>query len=90
MKAVDDLMPGVDIFGCFFHLKKVFQKKVDKKGMREKYETDQKFNNFVNECGALAHLPEDDLEDGLKHIEAKYTFEEEKMENFKTYMCKYI
>ena len=30
-KAINDMMPEVDILGCFFHLAKAFNMKVDKK-----------------------------------------------------------
>ena len=78
MKAVDQMMPSVDILGCFFHFKKALNNKVDKKGMKTIYQKDTKFRNFINECGALSHLPVEDLEIGLKYLEEKYVFDNNK------------
>ena len=30
-KSIDEMLPEIDILGCFFHLAKAFKKKVDKK-----------------------------------------------------------
>ena len=68
MKAVDQIMPGVIIMGCFFHFKKALQNKVDKKGMKTVYEHYKKFRNFINECGALSHLPVEDLESIMEYV----------------------
>ena len=68
IKSVDDIL-GVDIEGCFFHFSKVLKTKVDKKHFKTRYENDPEFQKFVKECGALAHLPLDDLEKGIKHKE---------------------
>ena len=56
MKAVDEVLQ-VDILGCFFHLKKVFTNKVDKKGFKIRYQHDEKFRSFINSCASIAHLP---------------------------------
>ena len=89
IKSVDDIL-GVDIEGCFFHFSKVLKTKVDKKHFKTRYENDPEFQKFVKECGALAHLPLDDLEKGIKHIEEKFAFEDEKANDFKGYFLKYI
>ena len=89
LKAVDDILQ-VGILGCFFHLKKVFKRKSDKKGFRTRYEKDEKFKSFTNSCGSIAHLPVEDVEAALDAIEEKYNFEDEKADNFKTYFLKYI
>jgi hypothetical protein len=89
MKAIDGMLQ-VDIEGCFFHLKKVFQDKVSKKGMGTRYEKDKKFRNFVNDCASIAHLPIEDIETALEVIEEEYVFEDRKAEEFKAYFLKYI
>ena len=48
------------------------------------------FRKSVKECVALAHLPLDVLEKGLKHIEEKFEFEDEKANAFEGYFLKYI
>ena len=42
------------------------------------------------QCGALAHLPLEDLSDGIKHIEEKFAFEDDKGKEFKLYFIQYI
>ena len=88
MKSVDDMLK-VDILGCFFHLKKT---KVDKKGMKTRYESDDEFRSFVNKCSAIAHLPPDDniLSDALDAIDEKYQFPDEKAMEFKVNFLNYI
>ena len=81
MKAIDDIL-DVEILGCFFYLTKAFKNKVDKKGFKTRYETDKTFNNFIKQCGALALLPLEDLSDGIKHIEEKFAFEDNKGKEF--------
>ena len=39
---------------------------------------------------ALSHLPVEDWECWLKHLEQKYEFQDKKVLDFKFYMCKYI
>ena len=42
------------------------------------------------QCGALAHLPLEDLSDGIKHIKEKFAFEDDKGKEFKLYFIQYI
>ena len=48
------------------------------------------FNQFIKECGAIAHLPLEDLTDGINHVEEKFVFEDLKGEEFKSYFIQYI
>ena len=69
---------------------KCFQRRVDKKGFKKRYEQDEYFRRFINESSALSHLPIEDINDGLKHIEDKFEFEDENGENFKNDFIRYI
>ena len=89
LKSVDDIL-GVDIEGCFFHFSKCLKTKVDKKHFKNRYENAPHFQSFVKECGALAHLPLDDLENGLEHIENKLSFDDEEANDVKVYFLRYI
>ena len=73
-KAVDDLLPDAKILGCFFHFKKAIWRRVQKKGMCQRYEEDPEFNKFISECGAIAHLPLEKLQEGLNPINTKFNF----------------
>ena len=51
MKAVDQMMPSVNIMGYYFNFKNAFINKIDKKGMKIVYDQDKELKNFTNECG---------------------------------------
>ena len=89
LKSIDEMLE-TDIFGCFFHHKKCFQRKVDKKGFKTRYENDDYFHEFINQACGLAHLPIADIEDGLDYIENKFTFDDDKAIEFKADFIKYI
>ena len=89
LKSVD-VMLQCPILGCFFHHKKCIQRRVDRNGFKTRYENDENFNSFINQCSSLSHLPIGDIEDGLKYIEEKFVFEDEKAEEFKADLIKYM
>ena len=89
LKAIDTIL-HCPVCGCFFHHKQCFQRKVDKKGFKTMYENDMYFNEFINQCSGLAHLPIVDVEDGLKFIEEKFNFEDERTNAFKDEFIQYI
>ena len=89
LKSVDSMI-GCEIFGCSFHQRKCLQRKVDKSGFKTIYENDQHFYEFINHCGALAHLPIEDLEMGLKLIQDKFHFQDERTAKFKIDFLQYI
>ena len=89
IKSCDDMLE-IDPEGCFFHFSKALKTKVDKHHFKTRYENDTIFQQFIKECGALAHLPLEDLEKGLEHIEEKYAFEDDKGKEFKDYFISYI
>ena len=68
LKAIDEMV-DCEVYGCFFHHKKCYQTRVDRKGFKSRYENDEKFYEFINQSSALAHLPIDDIEAGLQYIE---------------------
>ena len=85
LKSFDNML-DCDILGCFFHLKKCFQRRMEKRGFKTRYENDEFFNEFMNQCSALSHLPTKDVEKGLEEIEKKFVFEDEKGEE----MCRCV
>ena len=82
-KAIDEILPEVDVLGCFFHLAKAFKKKVDKKEMKRHYENNPEFQKFIKQAIGLSSLPLGDLEEGLQWLEDNVHFENEKEEAFK-------
>ena len=89
MKSVDAMLQ-CEILGCFFHLKNCFQRRVDRNGFKTQYEQNENFRRFINECSAISHLPTNDVEEGLKHIENKFNFEDEDIEKFKNEFIQYV
>ena len=88
-KAADQMLPEIQILGCFFHLSKCFWKRLQMKGMVTEYDNNAKFREFVKSAIALAHLPLADLEDGVDHLKS-FQFVDEKCQEFQTYLCTYI
>ena len=89
LKSID-VMLQCPILGCFFHHKKCFQRKVDRKGFKTMYENDEHFKSFINQCSSLSHLPIEDVEKGLEHIRKKFNFNDERTTEFKEEFLKYI
>ena len=67
-KSIDDMLEDVDILGCFFHLAKAFQNKVDRNGMKLEYENNPEFHKFVKQAIALSSLPLEDLHLGFNSL----------------------
>ena len=89
LKSID-MMLQCPILGCFFHHKKCFQRKVDRKGFKTKYENDEHFKSFINQCSSFSHLPIEDVEKGLEYIRKKFNFKDERTTEFKEEFLKYI
>ena len=89
MKSID-MMLQVPIMGCFFHHKKCFQRRVEKKGFKTRFENDEKFNKFIAEISSISFLPISDVQDGLKHVDSKFTFDDEKAQKFKDDFIEYV
>ena len=89
LKAIDQMLE-CDILGCFFHHKKCFHRRMDKRGFKTRYETDDHFYEFINHCSGLSHLPIEDIEAGLVYIEKKFEFEDVEATEFKADFIQYI
>ena len=63
---------------------------MERKGFKTRYENDEYFKRFINECSALGHLPIEDIDLGIKYIENKYNFDDEAGNTFKEDFIKYI
>ena len=89
LKSVDEIVDA-EIFGCFFHHRDCFRKRVDNKGLRSRYNNDQKFHEFVSQASSLAHLPIADIEKGLNHVQHSFAFGDEQATTFKDYLIHFI
>ena len=74
----------------FFHYSKSLNETVADGHMKSRYEKDENLQHFVKVCGAMAHLPLEDMEKGLKFIDEKYDFDDEELANFKIHFLNYI
>ena len=73
-----------------FSPQKCFLRRVKRKGFKIRCENDDKFNNFIAEISSIFFLPIADVEEGLKHVDEKYNFEDEKAQKFKTEFVEYV
>ena len=89
-KGIDDMMPSVEILGCFFHLAKAFKKKVDQKHMKNNYENNPEFRKFIKQAVALSSLPLADLETGMQCLRDNFNFDDDKEAAFKLEFLAYI
>ena len=76
--------------GVFFHFSKALTEKVQEGNMKSRYEKEENLQHFVKVCGAIAHLPLEDIDKGFKCIEDNYQFDDEDLSNFKIYFLNYI
>ena len=86
-KAIDGILPWVEILGCFFHLAKAFKEKVDIKGMKRHYDKNPEFRK---QAIALSSLPLTDIEAGLNWLKDNVFFDDEELGAFKTEFLSYI
>ena len=47
--------------------------------MKSEYENCQDFHEFINQCSTLSHLLLGDIEAGLRYIEDKFVFGDDKV-----------
>ena len=58
--------------------------------MKSRYEKEENLQHFVKVCGAIAHLPLEDIDKGFKCIEDNYQFDDEDLSKFRIYFLNYI
>ena len=89
-KSVDEMLPGVSLLGCFFHLVKAFKKKIEQKKMKMEYENNPLFHKFIKQSVALSSLPLEDVETGYNWLKENVSFDDPKIESFKIEFLQYI
>ena len=89
-KSLDDLLPNVEILGCFFHLVKAFKKKVDKRKMKQEYSSNDQFRRFIKQASALSFLPLEDLEIGYRYLYNNSSFSDRKIMEFVEWFLGYL
>ena len=89
-KSVDEMLPGISILGCFFHLVKAFKKKIEQKKMKTEYENNPLFHKFIKQSVALSSLPLEDVETGYHWLKENVSFDDPKIESFKIEFLQYI
>ena len=61
INALKEAFPGIDIWGCLFHLSQNIYRKVLELGYKRQYSVDSKFRELIGCFSALAALPEEDV-----------------------------
>ena len=89
-KSIDDILPSINILGCFFHLSKSFKKKLDKKKMKLEYENNHEFYKFIKQAVALSHLPLSDIQIGMEWLKDTFEFADPRVAAFKEEFLEYI
>ena len=89
-KSIDEMLPGIRILGCFFHLVKAFKKKIDQKKMKTEYEDNPIFHKFIKQSVALSSLPLEDVETGYNWLKENISFDDPKIESFRIEFLQYI
>ena len=89
-KAATEMMIGIVILGCFFHLSKAFWKKVQTKGFAKQFEDLPDFRKFIKSSIALSHLPLEDLEGGVEYLKTMELSDAKCVEFKEEYFIPYI
>ena len=63
----------------FFSIKKTIHRKLNINGLKSEYENYEDFHEFITKCSTLSHLLLGDIEAGLRYIEDKYVFGDDKV-----------
>ena len=74
--AVQEVFPGVDLEGCYFHLSKSIDSHVKKLGLSRKYDADFDFRIRVNKLSALAFIPLADLVSTFESLASEFLDDE--------------
>lgn len=70
LKSADEMLLGIVILGCFFHLSKAIWKKVQVSGFATQFAEQADFHKFVKSTLTLAHLPLEDIEKGMDYLKS--------------------
>ena len=74
--AVQEVFPGVDLEGCYFHLSKSIDSHVKKLGLSRKYDADFDFRIRVKKLSALAFIPLADLVSTFESLASEFLDDE--------------
>ncbi|XP_046575249.1 uncharacterized protein LOC124283263 [Haliotis rubra] len=85
IRAIGTEFPNAETKGCFFHFSKALWRKTQDLGLTVTYKEDPAVKEFIRRAGALALLPQDQVQDTL--IDAMDSSPaSDRIEDFKDYM----
>ncbi|KAF8785187.1 hypothetical protein HNY73_010761 [Argiope bruennichi] len=87
LKELERLFPSVKISGCNFYFNQCLWRQVQSLGLVQEYKENDEIRLHVRMCAALAHLPEDDIEDGWLSIQETSPLQS-KLQQFYDYFVK--
>ena len=88
-KAINEVLPTVNILGCLFHFAKAIKRKIEKSGLKSLYDKDNQFRNFIQKVVGLSSLPLADLVEGFNYLKS-ILFEDEKLTEARNIVLFYI
>lgn len=68
IQAFRRTFPGAEIKGCNFHFNQAIWRKVQALGLVDSYKEDVQIRQHIRMCAALAHLPQEFVDDGWLYI----------------------
>ncbi|CAD6200229.1 unnamed protein product [Caenorhabditis auriculariae] len=69
--ALEDVFPGVEVSGCFFHLSQSIRKKTGDLGLISQVRDDVELRQLCAMIRSIAFLPISDVPDGFAYVKAK-------------------
>lgn len=71
ISALREVLPAVNVYGCYFHMKQCLWRKVQELGLTREYRENEEVRMQVRMCAALAFLRPEDISDGWLEIHSK-------------------
>lgn len=69
--AIREVLPSVEIQGCYFHFKKCLWRKIQEIGLTCEYRENEEIRLSTQMCAALAFLKTEDVQDGWVEIHSQ-------------------
>lgn len=78
IKAIKQIFPDVQVYGCFFHLRQCIYRHIQACGLQSLYGEDEEFAQYMRCLAALAFVPPEDFLNRYEELK-KLDFFKEKL-----------
>ena len=68
INAIQNVLPGSQVSGCFYHLSSSLWKHIQRAGLQEQYVVDPQFALHLRMIAAVAFVPPQDIENAYIHV----------------------